>query len=117
MKSLSLPGFHRLRMHTQLKLLPASNYHHQIQQAAGGIRSGDQETTTNKQYQLSNKPVAYVEFRDASSAGRAMQMLQGKYLLSSDRGAIRIEYAKSKMAAVNNEHFIHQQQNAYANGY
>lgn len=104
-------------MHTQLKPLPASNYH-QIQQAAG-IRSGDQETTTNKQYQLSNIPVAYVEFRDASSAGRAMQMLQGKYLLSSDRGAIRIEYAaKSKMAAVTNEHFIHhQQQTAYANGY
>jgi hypothetical protein len=116
LKSLSLPGFHRLRMHTQLKLLPASNYHHQIQQAAG-IHSYDQETTTNKQYQLSNKPVAYVEFRDASSAGRAMQMLQGKYLLSSDRGAMRIEYAKSKMAAVTNEHFIHQHQTAYANGY
>lgn len=105
-KSLSLPGFHRLRMHTQLKPLPASNYH-QIQQAAG-IRGSDQgTTTTNKQFQLSNVPVAFVEFRDASSAGQAMQMLQGKYLLSSDRGAMRIEYAKSKMAAaLTDKHFI-----------
>lgn len=92
-------------MHTQLKPLPASNYH-QIQQAAGNRCDQGTTTTTNKQYQLSNVPVAFVEFRDAPSAGRAMQTLQGKYLLSSDRGAIRIEYAKSKMATITNEQFI-----------
>lgn len=56
-------------------------------------------TTTN------HVPVAFVEFRDVHCAGQAMQMLQGKYLLSSDRGAIRIEYAKSKMAANEQLHY------------
>ncbi|CAO1439589.1 unnamed protein product [Diamesa serratosioi] len=72
----SLPGFNRLRMHTQIK------------------SSNNGQGTTNI-----HVPVAFVEFRDINSAGQAMQLLQGKYLLSSDRGAIRIEYAKSKMAA------------------
>lgn len=44
-------------------------------------------------------PVAFVEFTDAACAGSAMSARQGSYLLSSDRGAIRIEYAKSKMVA------------------
>lgn len=44
-------------------------------------------------------PVAFVEFKDAACAGSAMSALQGTFLLSSDRGAIRIEYAKSKMVA------------------
>lgn len=44
-------------------------------------------------------PVAFVEFKNAACAGSAMVNLQGRYLLSSDRGSIRIEYAKSKMAA------------------
>lgn len=43
-------------------------------------------------------PVAFVEFHDAACAGSAMAVLQGTFLLSSDRGAIRIEFAKSKMA-------------------
>lgn len=43
-------------------------------------------------------PVAFVEFNNAACAGSAMTTLQGTYLLSSDRGAIRIEYAKSRMA-------------------
>ncbi|XP_026482689.1 protein couch potato-like, partial [Ctenocephalides felis] len=43
-------------------------------------------------------PVAFVEYRDVAGAASAMQALQGSFLLSSDRGAIRIEYAKSKMA-------------------
>ncbi|XP_073996488.1 protein couch potato-like isoform X4 [Rhodnius prolixus] len=42
-------------------------------------------------------PVAFVEFKDVKCAGHAMAALQGSYLLSSDRGAIRIEYAKTKM--------------------
>ncbi|XP_077293496.1 RNA-binding protein [Arctopsyche grandis] len=44
-------------------------------------------------------PVAFIEFHDVQSAANAMASLQGTFLLSSDRGAIRIEYAKSKMAA------------------
>uniref|UniRef100_A0A2M4ACH8 Putative type-2 histone deacetylase 1-like protein n=1 Tax=Anopheles triannulatus TaxID=58253 RepID=A0A2M4ACH8_9DIPT len=44
-------------------------------------------------------PVAFVEFKDVVSAAAAMAALQGKFLLSSDRGAMRIEFAKSKMAA------------------
>ncbi|XP_055699003.1 protein couch potato [Phlebotomus papatasi] len=43
-------------------------------------------------------PVAFVEFKDSGCAAGAMAALQGTFLLSSDRGAIRIEYAKSKMA-------------------
>ena len=44
-------------------------------------------------------PVAFVEFKDIPSAGSAMAALQGTFLLSSDRGPIRIEFAKSKMVA------------------
>lgn len=44
-------------------------------------------------------PVAFVEFKDAACAASAMALLQGTFLLSSDRGAIRIEFAKSRMAA------------------
>nr|CAD7255793.1 unnamed protein product [Timema shepardi] len=43
-------------------------------------------------------PVAFVEYQDVRFAAQAMNTLQGSFLLSSDRGAIRIEYAKSKMA-------------------
>lgn len=46
------------------------------------------------------KPVAFVEFNDVKAASRAMSTLQGTFLLSSDRGAIRIEYAKTKMSEV-----------------
>lgn len=45
-------------------------------------------------------PVAFVEYQDVRYAAQAMATLQGSLLLSSDRGAIRIEYAKSKMAEV-----------------
>lgn len=45
-------------------------------------------------------PVAFVEYQDVRYAAQAMATLQGSFLLSSDRGAIRIEYAKSKMAEV-----------------
>ncbi|CRL06033.1 CLUMA_CG019095, isoform B [Clunio marinus] len=95
----SLPGFTRLRMHTQVK--PLTSNQSPIQQLAnsGGQGTTTQPTTTN------HIPVAFVEFRDVHCAGQAMQLLQGKYLLSSDRGAIRIEYAKSKVAA--NEQFQH----------
>lgn len=53
----------------------------------------------SKGTQQGSVPVAFVEFKDAACAGSAMSALQGTFLLSSDRGAIRIEYAKSKMVA------------------
>ena len=71
-------------------------HHQQQQQLAYAHQQG---TTKEKSGGASSIPVAFVEFRDTQSAGQAMQLLQGKYLLSSDRGAMRIEYAKSKMAA------------------
>ena len=45
-------------------------------------------------------PVAFVEFQDVRCAGHAKAALHGTFLLSSDRGAIRVEYAKAKMAEV-----------------
>lgn len=44
--------------------------------------------------------MAFIEYQDVRYAAQAMATLQGSFLLSSDRGAIRIEYAKSKMAEV-----------------
>lgn len=92
-------------MHTQFKS-PTSNQP-AIQQLAHTGGQGTTQPTAN------HIPVAFVEFRDVHCAGQAMQMLQGKYLLSSDRGAIRIEYAKSKMA-VNEQ--LHQLQFMPPNG-
>ena len=43
-------------------------------------------------------PVAFVEFADVRFAAQALVSLQGTYLLSSDRGGVRIEYARNKMA-------------------
>lgn len=100
-------------MHTQLKALPSSEHqhHHQHYQSHSTIQQlattgvGQQGTIITKSNNKSivgnvaatnhHIPVAFVEFSDVQSAGRAMQMLQGKYLLSSDRGAMHIEYAKS----------------------
>lgn len=45
-------------------------------------------------------PVAFVEFSDVRFASAALTSLQGFVLVSSDRGGIRIEYAKSKMGEV-----------------
>lgn len=45
-------------------------------------------------------PVAFVEFQDVRQATEAMSRLQGFVLLSSDRGGIRIEYARNKMGEV-----------------
>nr|XP_045614048.1 U1 small nuclear ribonucleoprotein A-like isoform X3 [Procambarus clarkii] len=42
-------------------------------------------------------PVAFVEFSDVRFASAALTSLQGFVLVSSDRGGIRIEYAKNKM--------------------
>lgn len=44
-------------------------------------------------------PVAFIEYQEVRCAAQVMSALQGSFLLSSDRGPIRIEYAKSKMAA------------------
>jgi hypothetical protein len=45
--------------------------------------------------------VAFVEYMDVRCATQAMAALQGSFLRYSDRGGIRIEYAKTKMAEVN----------------
>ncbi|XP_067653421.1 protein couch potato-like isoform X12 [Haliotis asinina] len=45
-------------------------------------------------------PVAFVEYQDVAQASMAMNRLQGFVLLSSDRGGLRIEYAKNKMGEV-----------------
>ncbi|XP_041355661.1 protein couch potato-like isoform X8 [Gigantopelta aegis] len=45
-------------------------------------------------------PVAFVEFQDVTQAATVMNRLQGFVLLSSDRGGLRIEYAKNKMGEV-----------------
>lgn len=45
--------------------------------------------------------MAFVEYVDVRCATQAMAALQGSYLRYSDRGGIRIEYAKTKMAEVN----------------
>jgi hypothetical protein len=47
-------------------------------------------------------PVAFVEYADVRFAAQALMALQGTYLLSSDRGGVRIEYARNKMAEAGN---------------
>ena len=47
-------------------------------------------------------PVAFVEYSDVRCAAQALMALQGTYLVSSDRGGVRIEYARNKMAEVGN---------------
>ncbi|ELU06415.1 hypothetical protein CAPTEDRAFT_112394, partial [Capitella teleta] len=45
-------------------------------------------------------PVAFVEYQDVRCAMEAMLKLQGCVLFSSERGGIRIEYARNKMGEV-----------------
>ncbi|XP_055643828.1 protein couch potato [Toxorhynchites rutilus septentrionalis] len=92
----SLPGFSRLRMHSK-----------GTSTAATTTTSSTTTTTTTFNTNVAAQ-VAFVEFKNVASAAAAMSALQGKYLLSSDRGAMRIEFAKSKMAAdVPSHHFYH----------
>ncbi|XP_076322773.1 protein couch potato-like isoform X2 [Tachypleus tridentatus] len=48
-------------------------------------------------------PVAFVEYQDVRLASHAMNAFQGYVLFSSDRGGIRIEYAKNKMGEVSRD--------------
>ncbi|XP_049525705.1 uncharacterized protein LOC119456329 isoform X4 [Dermacentor silvarum] len=48
-------------------------------------------------------PVAFVEYQDVRLATHAMNALQGCVLFSSDRGGVRIEFAKNKMGEVSRE--------------
>ncbi|XP_022238525.1 protein couch potato-like isoform X2 [Limulus polyphemus] len=48
-------------------------------------------------------PVAFVEYQDVRLAAHAMNAFQGYVLFSSDRGGIRIEYAKNKMGEVSRD--------------
>ncbi|XP_055539981.1 uncharacterized protein LOC129726848 isoform X4 [Wyeomyia smithii] len=123
----SLPGFSRLRMHSK-GTSAAATAAAAAAAAATSTTSATITTTFNtnaaiqgNNYNSNNNiptqvPVAFVEFKDVASAATAMSALQGKYLLSSDRGAMRIEFAKSKMAAdLPSHHFyhIHMQQREY----
>uniref|UniRef100_A0A183G9D4 RRM domain-containing protein n=1 Tax=Heligmosomoides polygyrus TaxID=6339 RepID=A0A183G9D4_HELPZ len=45
--------------------------------------------------------VAFIEYATLASATSAMMALQGFHLGSSERGGLRIEYARNKMADVN----------------
>lgn len=47
-----------------------------------------------------NENLIYILFQDLKQATEALNRLQGFVLLSSDRGGIRIEYAKNKMGEV-----------------
>uniref|UniRef100_A0A1B0B9I8 RRM domain-containing protein n=1 Tax=Glossina palpalis gambiensis TaxID=67801 RepID=A0A1B0B9I8_9MUSC len=51
-----------------------------------------------------NHPVAFIEFNDARSAATAMQHLQGKYLLSSDREEASSELKASEGAGMESRH-------------
>ncbi|XP_052265380.1 uncharacterized protein LOC127867912 isoform X3 [Dreissena polymorpha] len=53
-----------------------------------------------KMYNKNGSPVCFVEYQELKQANEAMSRLQGFVLLSSDRGGIRIEYAKHKMGEV-----------------
>lgn len=44
--------------------------------------------------------MAFVEYSDIRQATQAMAGLQGYQLPSSDRGGMRIEYAKNKMGDI-----------------
>lgn len=104
--SASLPGFCRLRMHSRPAASHNNNYNsnsimsnsHQHMSTTTTI--GPSSPTNCNTSGNSSAPVAFVEFKDAECAAGAMNTLQGTYLLSSDRGPIRIEFAKSKMAII-----------------
>ncbi|RWS31799.1 protein couch potato-like protein [Leptotrombidium deliense] len=51
-------------------------------------------------------PVAFVEYSDVRFATHAMSALQGYVLFSSDRGGMRIEYAKNKMGEVSSQAIV-----------
>ncbi|XP_050306445.1 uncharacterized protein LOC126743407 isoform X3 [Anthonomus grandis grandis] len=90
----SFPGFCHLRIHAnkQGHLTANGNGHIVGTAATAGTAGATMATGTS--------PVAFVEYRDVGGATNVMTQLQGTYLLSSDRGPIRIEYARSKMAVM-----------------
>lgn len=89
--------------HVHVRNVARDTSHHTIVvfcTVAGGSCAGfSRLRMLAKQAGGAQAPVAFIEFHDVQSAANAMASLQGTFLLSSDRGAIRIEYAKSKMAA------------------
>ncbi|XP_049303030.1 protein couch potato [Bactrocera dorsalis] len=110
----SMPGFCRLRMHTKgsHNLTSTSTTTTTTSTITNATNTSTTSTNSNataianyhgagnnnsNSSSNANHPVAFIEFKDTVSAATAMQQLQGKYLLSSDRGSIRIEFAKTKM--------------------
>lgn len=120
----SLPGFSRLRMHSKGTTIAATNTTTPTMNANAAVQGNHHQyhhnfINNNNNFINNNNtiaaattttsvPVAFVEFKDVATAAAAMSALQGKFLLSSDRGAMRIEFAKSKMAAdAPSHHFYH----------
>ncbi|XP_040157432.1 uncharacterized protein LOC120896959 [Anopheles arabiensis] len=137
----SLPGFCRLRLHTKGSATTTAataaaaaaaaaaninnqsilnglyrhctNHHNQLATSNGTALTSTTTTLVNGSGGgAAPVPVAFVEFKDVLSAAAAMTALQGKFLLSSDRGAMRIEFAKSKMAADIPSHQFYAQNHA-----
>jgi len=50
-----------------------------------------------RMHNKNGSPVAFVEYQDIRQAAQAINSLQGFVLVSSDRGGMRIEYARNKM--------------------
>uniref|UniRef100_A0A914VXZ2 RRM domain-containing protein n=1 Tax=Plectus sambesii TaxID=2011161 RepID=A0A914VXZ2_9BILA len=53
-----------------------------------------------RMHNKNGSPVAFVEYQDLRQATQAINSLQGFVLVSSDRGGMRIEYARNKMGDV-----------------
>jgi hypothetical protein len=53
-----------------------------------------------RMHNKSGSAVAFVEYQDVRQAAQAMAALQGFALVSSERGGMRIEYARNRMGDV-----------------
>lgn len=80
--------------------LTTHNHHYNGTTASMSQSSSSPGSPNSQGAAAGSAPVAFAEFKDAECASSAMSTLQGTYLLSSDRGPIRIEYAKSRMAII-----------------
>lgn len=92
-------------MHTRPMTTATHNHHHHHHNHLNHSHNGTASMSSSSPGSPNspanaNAPVAFAEFKDADCASSAMCTLQGTYLLSSDRGPIRIEFAKSRMAII-----------------
>ncbi|KAJ8950457.1 hypothetical protein NQ318_010335 [Aromia moschata] len=83
----------------ELKEIFASSAHNTLSSTCGVLVHSFPGFCRLRMHNKGGSPVAFMEYQDVRYATQVMAALQGSFLLSSDRGPIRIEYAKSKMAA------------------